>query len=65
MKTNQGFIGSVLLVIVAIVLAKYVLDFDLIAWLRSTEAERIIDPIVSAVKAVYNWIDGFVRDLVN
>ncbi|MBA3733023.1 hypothetical protein H0W91_01470 [Patescibacteria group bacterium] len=65
MKTNQGFIKNILIVIIAIVLAKYLLHFDFIAWLRTTQARHIIDPIILIIKAVYNWIDNFVRNLVS
>ncbi len=65
MNKNDGFIGKILLIIVAIVLAKYFLHFDFIEWIRTSEAKRIIDPIVSLIKAIYTWLDNFVRNAVS
>ncbi|HEY4505417.1 MAG TPA: hypothetical protein VJG67_01885 [Candidatus Paceibacterota bacterium] len=64
MKTNQGFIGRIILLIVAVVALKYFLDFDLIAWLRSPDVQSAVQPIVSFVMSIYDWLDQVVRALV-
>jgi len=64
MKTNQGFIGRILLLIIAVIALKYFLDFDIIEWFKSPRAQEIIQPTVTFLKTVYNWLDNLVRDIV-
>ena len=66
MKINsqRGFIGKIVLVIVAIVALKYYFHFDLLTYIKTPEAEKVIQPVWGAIKAVYQWVDGIVRGFV-
>ena len=66
MKTNQtqgGFIGRIILLIVAVIALKYFLNFDIIAWIRSPEVWDRIKPLFSIVIQLYNWLDETIRSL--
>jgi len=62
---NGGFIGKVVLLIIAIIALKYFFGFDILEWLKSPEAHKIYDPAVSLIKDTYTWLDNFVRSIVN
>ncbi|MSU45042.1 MAG: hypothetical protein EXS47_00195 [Candidatus Zambryskibacteria bacterium] len=64
MKTSEGFIGKVLLIIVAILFAKYYFDFDVLVWAKSPEEQSFIAPLISIIKQFYVWADGVVRSIV-
>lgn len=64
MKNNRGFIGRIILLIVAIIALKYFLDFDIIEWIKSPEVQEVIVPIINFFKSIYFWLDNFVRNLV-
>ncbi len=64
MKRNEGFILKIVLIIVALVLLKYFLHFDVIEYLKTPQAQKVIGPIWTAIKAFYNWLDTLVRGWV-
>lgn len=64
-KTNKGFIGRIVLLIIAIVALKYFLDFDLIEWIKTPQAQGIIQPTITFLKTVYFWVDDFIKNLLN
>ena len=61
---NKGFIGEVILLIVAIIALKYFLNFDIIDWLKSSKAQEIIQPAINFFKTFYAWLDGLVKSIV-
>ena len=61
---NRGFIVKIVLIIIAIVLLKYVFDVDVLAWLKTPTAHKIIDPLWNFIKVLYNWIDSLVERLI-
>jgi hypothetical protein len=61
MKTDQGLILRVILIIVAIVALKYFLHFDLISWIKSPAGEKILIPIWTVVKNIYFWVEDFFK----
>jgi hypothetical protein len=64
-KSNQdGFIGKILLVIVALLAVKYYLHFDLLEWAKSPEGQSVIAPLIQIIKSFYVWADGVVRSIV-
>ena len=65
MKNNRGFIGRIVLLIVAVIALKYFLKFDLIEWLKSSKAQEIIQPTITFLKTFYDWLDGIVRGIVS
>lgn len=65
MKKNEGFIMKIVLLIVAVIALKYFLHFDIIEWIKSPEVQKIIQPVISFIKSIYNWLDNFVRNLVS
>jgi len=69
MKKNNsnegGFIMKIVLLIVAIIALKYFLDFDLIEWFKSDKVQAVIQPVWTLIKDIYDWLDNFVRNLVN
>lgn len=64
MKNNKGFIGRIILLIIAVIALKYFLHFDIIEWLKSPQAQEIIQPTITFVKTVYTWLDGVVKNLI-
>jgi len=64
MKTNEGFIGKVLLIIVALLALKYYLDFDILEWAKSPEGQSFLAPLIQIIKIFYVWADGVVRGIV-
>lgn len=63
-KTNEGFVVKILLIIVAIVILKYYFDFDILEYLKSPQAQKVIVPVWGAIKSVYFWVDEIVRGWV-
>lgn len=61
---ERGFIGRIILLIIAIIALKYFLDFDLIAYLKSPEFQNKIQPIIDFLTKIYNWLDTVVRTIV-
>jgi len=61
MKTNEGLIMRVVLIIIAIVALKYFLHFDLIAWINSEAGQKVIQPIWNLIKSFYFWVENFFR----
>lgn len=67
MKTNEGergFIGKILLIIVALLAVKYYFHFDILEWAKSPEGQSFIAPLLSIIKQFYVWADGVVRSIV-
>ncbi|MCX6701976.1 MAG: hypothetical protein NTX96_02150 [Candidatus Zambryskibacteria bacterium] len=64
MKNNQGFIGRIILLIIAVIALKYFLNFDIIDWFKSPEGQKIIQPLVIFLTNIYKWLDGFVKTIV-
>ncbi len=64
MRTNQGFITKILLIVIALIALKYYLDFDLIGWIKSPSGQKVVGPIWSVIKNFYNWLDILVRGWV-
>ena len=65
MKNNQGFIGRIILLIIAVIALKYFLHFDIIEWFKSSKAQEIIQPTIAFFKTIYFWLDDLIRNLVN
>ena len=65
MKRDQGFIMKIVLIIVAIVALKYFFHIDVLAWLKTPAAHKIIDPLWDATKAFYSWLDALVKGWVS
>ncbi len=65
MKKDSGLIKQIVLVIIALILLKYAFNFDVIAWIKSDQGQKVISPIISIIKSVYSWLDSFVRSLVS
>lgn len=65
MKNNRGFIGRIMLLIVAVIALKYFLGFDIVEWIKSPKVQGVLVPIVNFFKAIYFWLDNFVRNLVS
>lgn len=65
MKNNKGFIGRIILLIVAVIALKYFLHFDLIEWIKSPKVQAVLVPIINFFKNIYFWLDNFVRNLVS
>lgn len=63
-QSERGFIGKVLLIIVAILFAKYYFDFDILAWAKSPEGQSFIAPLIQIIKSFYVWADEVVRSIV-
>jgi hypothetical protein len=61
---ERGFIGKILLIIVALFALKYYLHFDLLEWAKSPEGQSLIAPLVEIIKHFYVWADGIVRNIV-
>lgn len=64
-KTDEGFIMKIVLFIVAIVALKYVFHFDVLEWIKSDQAQKIIQPVWSVIKSFYFWVDGLFRSHAN
>ncbi len=64
MKQNEGFIIKIVLIVIALVLLKYFFHFDVLEYLRSPQAQKIIQPVWHVILSFYNWLDNFVRGLV-
>lgn len=65
MEKNRGFIGRIILLIIAVIALKYFLNFDIIEWLKSPEVQAVLMPIINFFKNIYLWFDNFVRNLVS
>ncbi len=65
MKNNRGFIGRIVLLIIAVIALKYFLDFDIIEWIKSPKVQSVIKPVINFFKNIYFWLDNFVSNLVN
>lgn len=63
-NTQDGFIGKVLLVIVALLTAKYYFHFDILEWAKSPEGQSFVAPLISIIKDFYVWADSVVRAIV-
>jgi hypothetical protein len=61
-NTQDGFIVRILLIIVALVAIKYYYHFDVLAYLKTPEAQKVIGPVWNAIKAVYFWVDGLFKN---
>ncbi|MFA5888819.1 MAG: hypothetical protein WCW47_00465 [Candidatus Paceibacterota bacterium] len=64
LTNNKGFIGRIILLIIAVIALKYFLHFDLLEWLRSPKAQEIIQPAITFFKILYNWLDDVIRNLI-
>lgn len=64
MKSNQGFIVKIVIIIIAIIALKYYFHWDLISWINSPNAHKYYDPIWAGVKTFYSWLDNLVRGWV-
>jgi ABC-type phosphate transport system permease subunit len=56
---NSGFIYKIVLVIVALVLLKYFLNFDVIEFFRSPSFQNFFGPIWQNVKNVWSAVLPF------
>ena len=63
MKNNRGFIGKIILVIIAAISIKYFLNFDIVAWLKSPTAQEIIQPTITFFKTFWAWLGGVVSNI--
>lgn len=61
---ERGFIGRIVLLIIAVIALKYFLNFDIIEWFKSPKAQEIIQPTINFIKTVYDWLDGLVKSVV-
>ena len=64
MTNKSGFITKILLIVIALILLKYIFHFDFVEFLKSTQVQKVIGPVTSFLKDIYNWLDGFVRSIV-
>ena len=64
-NNNRGFIGRIVLIIIAVIVLKYFLNFDIIEWIKSPRAQEIIQPVITLIKDAYGWLDNFVRNIIN
>lgn len=64
--TNKrgGFIGKIILLIIAVIALKYLLHFDLVEWFKSDQAQAIIQPAYSFFKIFYGWLDNIVKTFI-
>ncbi len=58
---NKGFIGKIIVIVIALVFVKYAFHFDVLEYLKTPEAQKVIGPIWTAIKAFYAWADNLVR----
>ena len=65
MKNNRGFIGRIILLIIAVIALKYFLYFDIIEWIKSPKVQSVLVPVINFFKTIYFWLDDFVRNLVS
>jgi hypothetical protein len=63
-QNNRGFIGRVILLIIAVIALKYFLNFDIIDWFKSPEGQKLVQPVVTFIVNIYNWLDGFVKTII-
>jgi hypothetical protein len=63
--TQGGFIGKIILIVIALILVKYFLHFDIIEWIKSEQGQKIFGPVINFIKWFYNYVDNFVRNLVS
>lgn len=56
-NTKNGFISTVLLVIIGLILLKFIFKFDLIAYLTSPGPQKIITTIWGWIQNIYIWIN--------
>jgi hypothetical protein len=61
---NRGFIGRLILLIIAIIALKYFINFDILEYLKSPEFGKLIQPIMDFLIKIYHYIDDFVRNIV-
>jgi hypothetical protein len=64
MKTNGGFIGKMILLIVAIIALKYYFHFDIVEFFKTPEAQKFIGPIWNGIIAFYNLLDTLVKRII-
>lgn len=50
---NKGFIGKIVLIIIAIILLKIWFDFDILKWFESEQAKSVMSSIKDFI--VYIW----------
>ena len=64
-KNNQeGFITTIILVIVALIALKYLLNFDVIAYIKSPGPQKTIQMVWGYAKAIYTWIHDTILRLL-
>ncbi len=61
-NNQKGFITKLIVIIIALVAIKYYFHFDLLAYLKTPEAQKVIGPVVNAIKAFYSWVDDIFRN---
>jgi hypothetical protein len=67
MKTNNnqdGFIGRIILLIIAVIALKYFLNFDIIEWAQSPAVVSAVQPLLSVFIKIYQWLEYVIRNLV-
>lgn len=65
MKTNQGFVAKIVLIVIALITIKYYFHFDIIEWIKSDSGQNIFGPVIHYTKAFYYFLDNLVKGWVN
>lgn len=61
MKSNQGFVAKIVLIVIALIAIKYYFHFDIIEWIKSDSGHKIFGPIIHYTKVFYNFLDNLVK----
>ena len=59
-EKKQGFVKTVILIIIALIALKYAFHFDVIEYLKSPGPQKIITDVWNWIKSAYNWLDSFI-----
>ncbi|MBX4195472.1 hypothetical protein KW796_00745 [Candidatus Parcubacteria bacterium] len=55
---NRGFIGTIVLIIVALALAKYFLNFDVFSAAETPQGQSTVGYVKSIIDTVWHYISG-------
>ncbi len=53
-RFNQGFIGTIVIILVAIVLLKFWFHFDIFTWFQKPEVKEFFGKIWSVITMIWN-----------